>query len=125
MELLGSNLLEYNRAMLSFNPISVYKIFFDLIDAIEEIHNSEIIHQDIKPSNVVLYNNEVKLIDFGSARREGDETVCNVSSLTYASLNVHYGKVCSKKDDLWSFLFLMLDMLNEKLPWKDDKVFIT
>jgi serine/threonine protein kinase len=124
MELLGSNLLEYKRAMLSFNVMSVYKIFFSLIDAIEEIHKHDIIHQDIKPSNVVLYNNEVKLIDFGSSRREGDETLCNISSLTYASLNVHYGKVCSKKDDLWSFLFLILDMLNEKLPWKDEKVYI-
>jgi tau tubulin kinase len=125
MELLGSNLLEYKKAMVSFNAVSTYKIFSDLIDAIEEIHKKGVIHQDIKPSNILLFNNELKLIDFGLARTEDDEYVCdNLSSLTYASPNLHYGKVLGKKDDLFSFLFVVLELLNQNLPWKEDKVII-
>jgi serine/threonine protein kinase len=123
MELLGSNLLEYKRAMVSFNTHSIYKIIFEIIEAIEEIHNRGVIHQDIKPSNILLSDNEIKLIDFGTSRMEQDIRVCEeISTHTYASLNVHYGKVLGEKDDLWSFLFVVLDLLNEKLPWKDDKV---
>lgn len=45
-------------------------------------------------------------------------------TLTYASLNAHYKKELSRRDDMWSFFFMMLDLLNEILPWrscKDDK----
>jgi tau tubulin kinase len=39
-------------------------------------------------------------------------------TITYASLNTHLRKDLSRRDDLWSFYFVILDFLNVNLPWK-------
>ena len=44
-------------------------IFRQLIDAMEEVHDQNLLHRDIKPSNVMLEPGlRVKLIDFGAAK---------------------------------------------------------
>jgi len=45
-------------------------------------------------------------------------------TLTYSSLNAHYKQELSRRDDLFSFFFVILDLLDEVLPWRlsrDDK----
>lgn len=40
-----------------------------LVKAVEFLHTRQIIHCDIKPSNVLLRNNQVKLGDFGESKK--------------------------------------------------------
>lgn len=40
-------------------------------------------------------------------------------TIAYASLNAHNRMDLSRRDDLWSFYFMMLEFLGEQLPWKD------
>ena len=40
-------------------------------------------------------------------------------TITYASLNTHYKKDLSRRDDLWSFYFVILEFFNINLPWKN------
>lgn len=73
------------------------------------------------------------MVDFGLAKNHLDENFVPFKerantdfreTLTYASLNAHYKKDLSRRDDLWSFFFMILDLINENLPWrncKDDK----
>ena len=50
--------------------MEIVKILLSLCSALEELHQHSIYHMDIKPENIVIINNEYKLIDFGSALTE-------------------------------------------------------
>ena len=48
-------------------------------------------------------------------------------TISYASLNAHLKKDLSRRDDLWSYFFTILDFFDEPLPWRalrDNKVYI-
>jgi serine/threonine protein kinase len=48
---------------------SIFAVMTQLLDAVETVHNANMLHRDIKPENVLIANdNKVVLIDFGSAR---------------------------------------------------------
>lgn len=44
-------------------------------------------------------------------------------TITYASLNAHLKIDLSRRDDLWSLYFVILDFLNENLPWRNSKLY--
>ena len=39
-------------------------------------------------------------------------------TITYASINAHLKKDLSRRDDLWSFYFVILDFFDANIPWK-------
>ena len=148
MELLGKNLIMFKKTFKYYNNILVYEILLQCLNCIQKMHNFGFIHRDIKPSNFCLnkedekniilnYKNNiffkndinVYLIDFGLVKKSEQKNEKNneieannkgfVGTLTYASLSAHYKEELSKKDDLWSFFFMLLDLLNEKLPWRN------
>lgn len=45
-------------------------------------------------------------------------------TITYASLNAHNKVDLSRRDDLWSFYFVILDFLGEELPWRTCKLLV-
>lgn len=42
-------------------------------------------------------------------------------TVSFASLNAHNNIDLARRDDLWSFYFTMLDFLNEKLEWREQR----
>ena len=149
MELLGKNLILFKKTFKYYNNILVYDILLQCLNCIQKIHNFGFIHRDIKPSNfclnkedekniIINYKNNiylkndinVYLIDFGLVKKskQKNENINEiiesnnkgfVGTLTYASLSAHNKEELSKRDDLWSFFFMLLDLLNEKLPWRN------
>jgi len=146
MELLGKNLSFFKKTFKCYNSILVYEILLQSITAIENLHNKGYIHRDIKPTNFVLGRNDeenlyknfylkhddinIFMVDFGLAKIHLDKNSNAIppkqntdfrGTLTYASLNAHYKIELSRRDDLWSFFFMILDLLNENLPWRNCK----
>ena len=149
MELLGKNLLLFKKSFNYYNNILAYDILLQCLNCIKSIHNLGLIHRDIKPSNFCLnkedeknlllnykkniyFKNDINvyLIDFGLVKKillNEENMIKNsemnnrgfVGTLTYASMNAHNKEELTKKDDLWSFFFMLLDLLNEKLPWRN------
>jgi serine/threonine-protein kinase TTK/MPS1 len=45
-----------------------------MLHSVNAIHKKGIVHSDLKPANFVLVKGWLKLIDFGIAKRIGDDT---------------------------------------------------
>lgn len=60
-------------------------ILYQTLNGMEYIHSKGILHRDIAPDNIFITKNDVvKLLDFGSARREMDQVNRNLSVIIKA-----------------------------------------
>lgn len=70
----------------------------------------------------------VYVVDFGLAKEHLDAATKQPfqprrntdfrGTIPYASLNAHNKHELSRRDDLWSFFFMLLEFLDEPLSWK-------
>ncbi|MGF6906259.1 protein kinase domain-containing protein [Fusobacterium sp. PH5-44] len=67
------NKLVKTRTLSFYDKIHIMSNLFFIL---RKIHDNNIIHCDIKPSNIIWgINNEIHIIDFGSATRRGESSV--------------------------------------------------
>jgi serine/threonine protein kinase len=65
----GEDLARYLDKHGKMSEKEILDIIFPLLNALEEIHNIDMIHRDIKPANIFMRSNKSPLlIDFGTAR---------------------------------------------------------
>jgi serine/threonine protein kinase len=108
MELLNGQTLEERIEHQQFLSLSEAKrTLVTLLEVLQELHELGYLHQDIKPSNIMLTSERVELIDFGSLSKfkKGERTKVTNRMLTpeYAPLE-QYGSevVLSPATDLYA-----------------------
>lgn len=132
MELLGDKIDDYYFGIREQTLGELKWIGLKMLNCIKEIHHNGIIHRDIKPDNFLITKNkkDVKIIDFGLAKqyinkngkhKPGIEHMNIIGTLRYISKNVHEGQEPSRRDDLISFVYILMFLLNKKLPWQQIK----
>ena len=137
MDLKGQNVANYRKQSgPKFTEPVALDVLLQMLTAIENMHTAGIIHRDVKPSNFVMgkpgteEQNQVFLVDFGLAKEHLDMSTMQPhpqrrntdfrGTIPYASLTAHLKQELSRKDDLWSFFFIILEFLDEPLSWKQN-----
>ncbi len=72
----GCSLADWMRSHPSPTEQEVLQILWPLMDGLEYVHGQNLLHRDISPENIILRPNGLPvLLDFGSARTQGEKTV--------------------------------------------------
>ncbi|CZU00238.1 serine/threonine protein kinase KIN [Plasmodium falciparum NF54] len=119
----NGNLLTYIYNNYNINENNARRILYQLINAIEYLHEIKIVHRDLKPENILLdNNNNVKLIDFGLSTiyRKNCLLTTSCGSPFYTSPEILLGqKYEAELTDVWSLGIILFLLLNHRLPFNN------
>uniref|UniRef100_A0A0R3RSI9 Protein kinase domain-containing protein n=1 Tax=Elaeophora elaphi TaxID=1147741 RepID=A0A0R3RSI9_9BILA len=137
MELLGKSLSELHKTAphRQFTMATVLKIALQALNALRDLHSIYFIHRDVKPGNFAsgLKNvNLLYILDFGLSRQFAtyDPTTKALKlrkprarasfrgTVAYCSINVHKHLEQGRHDDLWSMMYMLIEFIAGRLPWK-------
>jgi hypothetical protein len=106
-----------------------------IAEALAEAHAKGIVHRDIKPDNVVVAGQRVKVLDFGIAKQVGIETTSGDAPTAFLTQQgmilgtVHYmspeqalGKALDARTDLFSLGVVLYQAATGQLPFQGETV---
>jgi len=108
-------------------------LFYQLLQRLEFMHSKNYIHRDIKPDNLMMglgdTSNIVHMIDFGLTRLVIDPKTGKhipftsgknlIGTCRYVSINSHLGLELSRRDDLTTLGYVVINFLKGELPWQN------
>jgi len=94
-------------------------------EGLQAAHEKDIIHRDIKSSNIMLTKkNQVKIMDFGLAKVWGVAKVTKegttLGTTTYMSPEQARGVEVDYRTDIWSLGIVIYEMVSGQLPFRGD-----
>ncbi|XP_045056853.2 dual specificity tyrosine-phosphorylation-regulated kinase 4 isoform X3 [Desmodus rotundus] len=114
-ELLGINLYELmkNNSFQGFSLSVVRRFTLSVLKCLQMLYVEKIIHCDLKPENIVLYQKgqvSVKVIDFGSSCYEHEKMYTYIQSRFYRSPEVILGHPYNMAIDMWSLGCILAEL---------------
>jgi len=86
-----------------------------IVAALAEAHGKGIIHRDLKPGNIMIAKSGIKVLDFGLAKSEQDDTVTAshmvMGTPAYMAPEQRKGKPADARSDIYSFGCVLYEML--------------
>ena len=121
----GITLKEYIEQQGAINWKEAVHFMGQILAALQHAHDKGIVHQDIKPQNILLLQDgTIKVTDFGIARfsRTDSNTTSDkaIGSVHYISPEQARGEVTDDKADIYSVGVVMYEMLTGQLPFQSD-----
>ncbi|MFH4976643.1 hypothetical protein AB6A40_003352 [Gnathostoma spinigerum] len=136
MTLVGKSLQDLRKMSPNkrFSIGTVCSVGIQCVEALEELHAIGYLHRDVKPGNFACGRKELRqcrrifLLDFGMCRQfchsngeiKKPRTAAGFrGTLKYAPLACHILRDQCRKDDLESLLYMLVELIRGKLPWRN------
>ena len=120
----------YIKAEKKCSEIDASLIALQVLDRLEWIHSKNFVYRDVKPENFMIGiedPNIIYIIDFGICKKyRSSKTGKHIlprnirkfyGTLKYASSNALNGKILSRRDDLISLGYMLVELIKKRLPW--------
>lgn len=131
LDLLDISLSKMISRMGCLNIDMACALGLQMLKRIKLLHDKEMLHRDLKPENFMTGMNEnsnkIYLIDLSFCKRyihnnkHIEEKHINnlIGTPNYISVNVHNKTEPSRRDDLESFVYILIFLIVGKIPWED------
>ncbi|XP_055819412.1 mitogen-activated protein kinase kinase kinase 20-like [Solanum dulcamara] len=118
------------RGMIKMSELEVSFYTYQILKGIQHVHKKGYVHCDIKPANILVFNNErggmhkLKLADFGLSLKVGDRMtymtgipLSNRGTLLYAPPESLICGIHAKAYDIWSLGCTVVEMITGNRFW--------
>jgi serine/threonine protein kinase/tetratricopeptide (TPR) repeat protein len=114
----------FNKKKLGIKEI--LNISLQITEGLKEAHSKELIHGDLKSSNIMMTpKGTVKIMDFGLARPVESSPITNPStsrdSICYLSPEQIKKERIDKRSDIWAFGVILYQLVTQHMPFKGSK----
>jgi len=121
----GITLKEYIELKGSLGWKETVNISLQICSALSKAHSRNIVHRDIKPTNIIMTSEGIpKVADFGIARSIASETdtmrIDTIGSVHYSSPEQARGGYTDEQSDIYSIGVTMFEMVTGTLPFEGE-----
>lgn len=110
------------------SPKVTIAIVKQIAEGLKAFHDKETIHQDLKPGNILINNNnDIKIVDFGSTFVAGTAELFNplehegaLGTATYSDPQYLLGRNTGIQGDLYALATITYEIFTGKLPYGDN-----
>jgi protein phosphatase len=107
-------------------PSVIAQLILDIAEGVSAMHGEQVVHQDLKPGNVmVLPDGSIKIVDFGAVYAPGLQEIFNpferevaLGTMDYADPSYRFGINTYLKGDIYSLAVIAYEMFTGgQLPY--------
>jgi len=120
MELLEGETIAYRLKSGPLPEEEALRYAAQIASALTAAHEHGIVHRDLKPGNIMLTKSGAKVLDFGLATWEGDDSLTGsrmvMGTPAYMAPEQREGKPADSRTDIYSFGLVLYEILTGSRP---------